>query len=74
MTTKLRYQMTRDELIEEALHLHLQRFPLVEIEVLPIVNPRIDHLQQTFQPFTSKERPPLVNPRIDYLIKRFSNE
>jgi hypothetical protein len=72
MTTKLRYQMTRDELIDEALLLHFQRFPVTPKEATPLINPRIDYLEKTFRP-SPLQMPqlPLINPRIDYLEQMF---
>lgn len=48
MSTKLRYKMTRDELIEEALTLHFQRFPVQAKEIVPPSNPRIEYLEKRF--------------------------
>ena len=72
MTTKLRYQMSRDELIEEALLLHFQKYPVLPKEPVPVSNPRIDYIEQTFRPSPPRESPPVSNPRIEYLEQIFS--
>jgi hypothetical protein len=53
MPTKLRYQMTREELIDEALTLHFQRFPVKPKEIVAPSNPRIEYLEKRF----GKEQP-----------------
>jgi hypothetical protein len=70
MTTKLRYQITRDELIEEVLLLHFQKYPVQQKEPVPVSNPRIEYLQKRqFPPLPEKMDKP--NDRIEYLEKVF---
>jgi hypothetical protein len=70
MTTKLRYQMTREELIEEALLLHFQKYPVQPKEAAPLCNPRIEYLKKRqFPPLPEKTEKP--NDRVEYLEKVF---
>jgi hypothetical protein len=45
--------MTREELIDEALTLHFQRFPVKPKEIVAPSNPRIEYLEKRF----GKEQP-----------------
>ena len=70
MSTKLRYQMTRDELVEEAFLKHFQKYPVEPKEAIPLANPRVEYLEKRrFDPLPEKTDKP--NHRVEYLEKIF---
>jgi hypothetical protein len=62
--------MTRDELIEEALLKHFQKYPVEPKEAVPLVNPRIEYLEKRqFDPLPEKTE--TTDHRVEYLEKIF---